>query len=172
ETFSFCYWSYFLLIPLLPAILYYQKRYPQFREVVISTIFCLYAGYILYVIFPAVSPSIILKDLYTVPLNGTPFTDATIGLANTLPSDVRDAFPSLHAGIAFLSLIFAWKYLRRVFWVILPICTGLVLSTIYLRHHYFIDLPAGFLLGYLGYKYSGRIDSWWRLKQSAFKYTS
>jgi membrane-associated phospholipid phosphatase len=169
EMFSYCYWAYFILIPLVPLILFFQRRYPQFREALISTLLCFYAGYVLYVIFPAVSPSVILKDAYSVQLGGGPFTDATMRFANTLPLDVRDAFPSLHSAIALLSLLFAWKYLRRLFWILLPICIGLVLSTIYLRHHYFVDLPAGFLLGYLGFKYGGQIDRWWRSKQTAFK---
>ncbi len=168
EVFSFCYWIYFILIPLVAVILYIQKRYPQFREALISTILCFYAGYVLYLIFPAVSPSVILKDMYTVKLNGTPLTDATMGIANSLPSDVRDAFPSLHAAIAILSLLFAWKYIRLLFWILLPVCTGLVLSTIYLRHHYVIDLPAGFLLGYLAFKYGGKIDAWWCSKHPDF----
>jgi membrane-associated phospholipid phosphatase len=162
EIFSFFYWIYFLLVPLVAFVLYLQNRIPEFREALVSTLLCFYAGYILYVIFPAVSPDVILKDMFTVKLNGTPLTDATMRIAGTLPSDVRDAFPSLHAGIALLSLLFAWKYVRWLFWIILPICIGLIVSTIYLRHHYFIDLPAGFLLGYLGFRYGRRIDSWWR----------
>jgi membrane-associated phospholipid phosphatase len=162
EVFSFFYWIYFLLVPLVAFVLYLQNRIPEFRETLVSTLLCFYAGYILYIIFPAVSPDVILKDMFTVKLNGTPLTDATMRIAGTLPSDVRDAFPSLHAGIALLSLLFAWKYVRWLFWAMLPICIGLVASTIYLRHHYFIDLPAGFVLGYLGFRYGGLIDSWWQ----------
>jgi membrane-associated phospholipid phosphatase len=169
EIFSFCYWSYFILIPLPMVVLYFQKRYPESREALISTVLSLYVGYVLYIIFPAISPSVILKDMYTVPLTGTPLTDATMGIAGSLPTNVRDAFPSLHAGIAVLSLLFAWKYLRTMFWIILPICIGLVISTIYLRHHYVIDLPAGILLGYLAFRYGGRVDAWWRTNQSRYR---
>jgi membrane-associated phospholipid phosphatase len=170
EIFSFCYWSYFILIPLPMVVLYLHKRYPESREAMISIVLSLYAGYLLYVIFPAISPSVILKQMYTVPLTGTPLTDVTMGIANSLPTNVRDAFPSLHAGIAVLSLLLAWKYLRTMFWIILPICIGLIISTIYLRHHYFIDLPAGFLLGYLAFKIAGPFDGWWRAKQSKFRF--
>jgi membrane-associated phospholipid phosphatase len=164
EIFSFCYWFYFALIPLVAIVLYLQKRRPEFRETLVSTVLCFYSGYFLYVIFPAVSPNVVLKEMYTVHLNGTPLTDATMRIANSLPSDVRDAFPSLHTAITILSLLFAWKYVRWLFWALLPVCIGLLLSTVYLRHHYVIDLPAGILLGILAFKFGPGIDGWWRSK--------
>ena len=162
ELFSFFYWVYFLVTPLVPIVLYLQKRNPESRKALISTFLCLYVGYILYIIFPAISPDIVLKDMYTIKFTSDPITDITMGIANSLPKDARDAFPSLHAGIALLSLLLAWKYVRWLFWILLPICIGLVASTIYLRHHYFIDLPAGFILGFLAFKWGGPIDAWWR----------
>jgi len=164
EILSFCYWSYFILIPLMPAILHLQKRKVEFRSTMITTVLCFYAGYVLYVMFPAISPSVVLKDSYTVSLQGTPITDFTMGIAGSLPKDIRDAFPSLHAAITLLALLFAWKHVRWLFWVILPVSVGVVISTIYLRHPYFIDLPAGFLLAFLAYKFSPSIDAWWQSK--------
>jgi len=61
-----------------------------------------------------------------------------------------------------LALMFSWKYSRVLFWVILPFCSGLLLSTIYLRHHYVIDLIAGFALAIPMYIYGPRIDAWWQ----------
>ena len=40
-------------------------------------------------------------------------------------------------------LLVAWKRARTTFWFLLPIATGLIISTVYCRYHYVIDLIAG-----------------------------
>jgi membrane-associated phospholipid phosphatase len=164
EVFSFCYMIFFVYAPVVALTLYLLGRKAQFRETLVSVILCFYAGYILYVIFPAAPPRIMLKDLYTLTFSGTPIADAAMRMVNLLPSDSRAAFPSLHAAVTLLSLMFAFKYVRTLFWIMLPFCTGLILSTIYLRHHYVIDLIAGFALGIVAFIVAPRIDAWWRSK--------
>ncbi len=164
EIFSFCYMIFFIFAPLVALTLYLQGRRPEFRKTLVSVILCFYAGYFLYVIFPAVPPRIALKEMYTLKFNGTPISDAAIQMIGALPSDSRAAFPSLHSAVTLLSLLFAWKYTRKLFWLMLPFCTGLILSTVYLRHHYVVDLLAGFLLGIAAFVLGPRIDAWWQGK--------
>lgn len=162
EIFSFCYMLFFLWAPLVAATLYLQNRKTEFRNTLVSVILCFYFGYFLYIIFPAAPPRLTLKHLFTVQFNGTPIAGAALKMIDILPSDSRAAFPSLHAAVTLLTLLFAWKYTRKLFWAILPFCVGLFLSTIYLRHHYVVDLVAGFALGILAFIYGPRIDAWWR----------
>jgi membrane-associated phospholipid phosphatase len=162
EIFSFCYMIFFLFAPLVALTLYLMKKRDEFRNTLVSVILCFYTGYILYVIFPAVPPRIALSHLYTLKFNGTPMADAAIKMISALPSDSRAAFPSLHAAVTLLSLLFAWKYVKPLFWIMLPFCTGLILSTVYLRHHYVIDLFTGFALGILAFIFGPKIDFWWR----------
>jgi membrane-associated phospholipid phosphatase len=164
EIFSFCYMIFFLFAPLVAMTLYLLGRRIEFRKTLVSVILCFYAGYFLYIAFPAAPPRLALKDLYTLHFNGTPIADAALRIVNILPSDSRAAFPSLHAAVTLLSLLFAWKYVRRLFWIMLPFCTGLILSTIYLRHHYVVDLLAGFALGITAFILGPRIDTWWQSK--------
>lgn len=164
EIFSFCYMIFFLFAPVVALTLYLQKRRIEFRQTLVSVVLCFYTGYLLYVLFPAAPPRIMLKDMYTLTFSGTPIADAALKMVNLLPSDSRAAFPSLHAAVTLLSLMFAYKFVRRLFWVMLPFCTGLILSTVYLRHHYVIDLIAGFALGVLAFIFAPRIDTWWRSK--------
>jgi membrane-associated phospholipid phosphatase len=164
ELFSFCYMIFFLFAPLVALTLYLQGKKVEFRNTLVSVILCFYAGYVLYVIFPAVPPRITLKDLYTLTFKGTPIADAALVLVGALPSDSRAAFPSLHSAVTLLSLMFAFRYVKWLFWIMLPFCTGLILSTVYLRHHYVIDILAGFALGITAYFIGPRIDAWWRSK--------
>ena len=60
--------------------------------------------------------------------------------------DSRAAFPSLHAAVSLVALVYAWRHVRAWFWVLLPFALGLWVSTIYLRHHYVVDLLAGWAL--------------------------
>lgn len=52
-------------------------------------------------------------------------------------------FPSGHTMISVAVLIVAWKRARDVFWILLPIATGLIISTVFCRFHYVVDLIAG-----------------------------
>lgn len=162
EILSFCYMLFFLWAPLVAFTLYFQKRKTEFQNTLVSVILCFYAGYFLYVIFPAAPPRITLSNMFTVQFDGTPIAGAALKMISILPADSRAAFPSLHSAVTLLTLLFAWKYTRFLFWIILPFCIGLIVSTIYLRHHYVIDLLAGFALGILAYIYGPRINAWWQ----------
>ncbi len=164
EILSFCYMIFFLFAPLVALTLYFGNKKPEFRETLVSVILCFYAGYFLYILFPAASPRIIFKDMYTLQFDGTPIADTALRIVNLAASDARDAFPSLHTAVTLLSLLFAFKYVRRLFWIMLPFCTGLILSTVYLRHHYVVDLIAGCALGILAFIFAPRVDAWWRSK--------
>lgn len=166
EIFSFCYMIFFIFAPAVALTLYLQRRKTEFRAVLVSVILCFYVGYFLYVIFPAVPPRLTLKHLYTIAFNGTPLANTAIAMINILPGESRAAFPSLHAAVTLLSLMLAYKYVRWLFWILLPFCTGLILSTIYLRHHYAVDLIAGFVLGILAFIYGPKIDAWWNSRSS------
>lgn len=59
------------------------------------------------------------------------------------------AFPSLHVGISTVALIYAYKYryfskLYYGIWILyIPLVTSLWFSTVYLRHHWVIDIFCG-----------------------------
>jgi membrane-associated phospholipid phosphatase len=84
-----------------------------------------------------------------------------------LPVDSRAAFPSLHTAVSVVMLACAWRFVRPWFWIALPLAVGLWLSTIYLRHHYVVDLLAGFALAPLALYAAPRLDLWWAERQRA-----
>jgi membrane-associated phospholipid phosphatase len=168
EIFSFCYMIFFLFAPLVAGVLLLQKRREAFRKTLITVILCFYCGYLLYVIFPAAPPRIVLKPFFYVNFDGSPIADMTSRVFSVIPADSRCAFPSLHAAVTLLSLIFAWKYTKPTFWIILPFCIGLFLATVYLRHHYIIDLIAGWLLAIPVYFIIPGFDKWWRRKMEKY----
>ena len=106
--------------------------------------------------------------MYKLQFNGTPIADTALKLVRILPSDARDAFPSLHTAVTLLTLIFAFKYIRWQFWVLLPFCVGLLLATVYLRQHYVIDLFAGVILAIIAYYTIPPLDKWWQGKMQFY----
>lgn len=167
EIFSFCYMIFFAFAPAVALTLYLQRRNKEFRNAMVSIILCFYIGYVFYVIFPAVPPRLTLKHLFTVNFDGTMLANAAIAMINVLPQESRAAFPSLHSAVTLLSLMLAFKHIRWLFWILFPFCTGLLLSTVYLRHHYVIDIIAGFALGIFAYFFAPKIDAWWSSKKTS-----
>lgn len=64
-----------------------------------------------------------------------------------------NVFPSLHIANITYTACLAWRFRKKALsigvWVL---CALIALSTLFVKQHYFLDLPAGCLLGLLGYK--------------------
>jgi membrane-associated phospholipid phosphatase len=128
----------------------------------VSVVLCLYLGYVGYVALPASAPRLIIPEAYTVPLQGyVALLDQTRAAVKAIPLTAHGAFPSLHCGVMLLSIILSWRFHRWYFWIQLPLGTGLVLGTIYLRHHWVVDIFAGFALALAMYGAGSRIEAWW-----------
>ena len=120
------------------------------------------------VVFPAAPPRLVLVYEFKRSLQGYPhlFSNLSARAFALLPVDSRAAFPSLHAGVSLLALYYAWRYVRGWFWVLLPFALGLWVSTIYLRHHYVVDLVAGWMLTPVAAWVAPRLDAWWQARAS------
>jgi membrane-associated phospholipid phosphatase len=58
-------------------------------------------------------------------------------------------------------LYLAYRYKKFLFYVFFPIICGLILSTVYLRYHYVIDLPAGVGFATASLVIAPRFYRWW-----------
>ncbi len=172
EVMSFLYMNFFWLAPSASLLLLAERRWREFRAATLGVITCFYLGYLLYVVFPAAPPRLVLVYEFKRNLQGYPFLMSNLSARafSLLPLDSRAAFPSLHAAVSLVVLIYAWRFLRRWFWVLLPFCLGLWVSTIYLRHHYAVDLFAGWALAPVAVWIAPRVDGWWSARQVALGY--
>jgi membrane-associated phospholipid phosphatase len=164
---SFFYAAYLPLVILLPLLLYLKKQDLQARQTLVGIVLCFYWGYVLYIIFPTVPPRLWIADQYTYNLEGGLLLSTQKAMVSITPSSSRAAFPSLHAGITLLSFLYSWKFVRKLFWFLLPLGIGLHIATIYLRHHYLVDWFAGWALAILSYKYSPAWDRGWERFRAA-----
>jgi membrane-associated phospholipid phosphatase len=167
ELMSFFYVNFFWIAPSTALVLLALRRLRAFRAVMMAVIVCFYLGYFLYALFPAAPPRLVLVYEYSTSLEGYPrlFSSLEARAFELLPVDSRAAFPSLHTAVSLVALVTAWRHVRPFFWVLLPFVLGLWVSTIYLRHHYFVDLLAGWLLAPAALWAAPRLDRWWARRQ-------
>jgi membrane-associated phospholipid phosphatase len=172
ELMQFLYLNFFWIAPSTSAILLVKRRWPEFRAATFGILACFFMGYALYVIFPAAPPRLVLVYQFTKNLRGYPvgFSALSAGAFSLLPVDSRAAFPSLHTAASTVALVYAWRHVRPWFFALLPFVIGLWASTIYLRHHYFVDLVAGWLLAGAAVRLAPRVDRWWARQQLALGY--
>ncbi len=169
EAMQFFYLNFFWIAPSTSLVLLLQRRFAEFRATTLGVIACFFMGYALYVLFPAAPPRLVLVYEFTKNLRGYPvgFSNLSAQAFSLLPVDSRAAFPSLHTAASLVALVYARRHLRWWFWVLLPFVLGLWVSTIYLRHHYFVDLVAGWLLAPAAIGVAPRVDAWWARRQRA-----
>jgi membrane-associated phospholipid phosphatase len=169
EVMQFLYANFFWIAPSVSLILLLRRQWPEFRASTLAVMTCFYLGYFLYVVFPAAPPRLVLVDQFTRNLYGYPhfFSKLNAEAFSLLPVDSRAAFPSLHTAVSLTVLVCAWRFARAWFLVALPFVLGLWVSTIYLRHHYAVDVLAGWLLAPLAVAVAPRLDAWWNARRGA-----
>jgi membrane-associated phospholipid phosphatase len=174
ELMSLLYLNFAWIAPSTSLLLLARGRLREFRAATMAVLVCFYLGYFMYVLFPAAPPRLVLVYEYSKTLAGYPqaFSALSARAFELLPVDSRAAFPSLHAAVSLVALVTAWRHARGFAWLLLPFVLGLWVSTIYLRHHYFVDLAAGWLLAPVALRLAPRVDGWWARRQRELGYAT
>lgn len=147
DVFFTFYATYYFFALTLGLILWARDRATA-RRYVFTLMVCYYISYAGYFLIPALGPRFAQASEYTVSLLTTPVSRTIADGINSLEKTKLDVFPSGHTMITVAVLIVAWKRARDMFWVLLPIGTGLVISTVYCRYHYVVDVLAGIALAF------------------------
>jgi membrane-associated phospholipid phosphatase len=164
DIMSLAYLSYYFIPVALIVVLYLKGQMIEFHRAIFALAFGYYVSFIGYILFPAVGPRYALTDLYSVPLEGSFITDFVRDTLNALEHNKRDCMPSGHTQIVLMVLFLAHRYERTLFYIFLPIICGLILSTVYLRYHYVIDLFVGMALA-IGCTIVGSLlYRWWNVE--------
>ena len=145
EVLSFCYLLFFPYLAF--SLISYLFGDLQVFKKFITGLFSLYGlGLLGYTLVPAQGPYLAMAGQFHAPLTGWWFTGWNAQLVR-FGSNGFDVFPSLHCAITAYLLLFDRQHRPGRFKLLLLPCVGLWVSTLYLRYHYFIDLPCGFALG-------------------------
>ena len=172
DYFSLAYMNYFYIAGAVVLYLLLKKDYINMRKVLLGTILTFYFGYFLYILFPAAPPRLVLANQFVRDFGGGWITATQTKIVQIGARDARAAFPSLHGAVTLISLMYAFKYSKKLFVFLLIPGISLILATIYLRHHYVVDLLAGFILAVFTYFVSPAIDRWYKRLQGKYTFTS
>ena len=145
DFFYALYVFYFPMPLFILSWLYRQNRFVDLDKSVWIYMLTYYGAYLGYFLVPAAGPRFYepLMTLQQTDLNGVFLAVPVRTLINFMEPNKLDAFPSLHAAISFTTLLLMGKYNKTMFKVFLPIITGIMISLVYCRYHYVIDMIAG-----------------------------
>jgi membrane-associated phospholipid phosphatase len=144
------YISYYGMPIALALVLYFRGNKNAFNVAVFAIVLCFYLSYVGYLLVPAVGPRFTLSHVQTTDLQAGPVTLWIRQTLDGLERNKTDAFPSGHTAVALVTLVYARKYREKLlFWILVPTVSALIVSTVYLRYHYVIDVIAGILLAAL-----------------------
>ncbi|MFY9556424.1 MAG: phosphatase PAP2 family protein [Blastocatellia bacterium] len=150
EVLQLTYSTYYLLPVILGAVLWRKRRFEEFHFWVFIVVLGFYLSYVGYIAVPAIGPRFLpeIVEAQTKPLTGILFFKTVREALDRAEGITRDCFPSGHTELTLLVLYYASKFHRKVFWWLLPLGSGIIISTVYLRYHYVIDVIAGALLAF------------------------
>jgi membrane-associated phospholipid phosphatase len=165
DLFYVFYSTYYFIALTLGLVLWIRDRATA-RRFVFTLMVVYYVSWAGYFCIPALGPRFAQAAAYTVSLTTTPISRFINDTINNLEKTKFDVFPSGHTMISVAVLIVAWKRARDVFWYLLPVATGLILSTVYCRFHYVVDVIAGTVLAFATVPVGDRVYDAWMEKLS------
>jgi len=161
EWLSFCYYTHFflLIVMLIPALFFGRGR--RLQELMAGGMLVIAAGHFLYTIVPGVGPYATLA--FAEPLDGG-FWWQQVEVTVATAGAQLDIFPSLHtAWPAYFTLhTFANRDYPPfgLLWPILGFMTiNIVIATLFLRWHWFIDVALGLLLAFAARRFAVAVAS-------------
>lgn len=153
---AFAYALYFILPLFVMYCLSFRNLRPRLREMILALSLSFLLGFLGYAFFPCSPPRYFLEGPFaeSARLQGLFLFEFLQNRWDHLSAVRSGAFPSLHVAISAIALVYTFR-LRRcsrfdrwLFRIYIPLAISLWVSTIYLRHHWFIDIAAGWLLAW------------------------
>lgn len=145
EMFYLLYIVYFPMPFFIIAWLYRKGKFKELAETIFVLSFTYLGADLIYFLVPVQGPRFYLKHLQTVNLDGVLLSETIRDVINFFEPNKLDAFPSLHTSIVLLVLVLCYRHNKKMFHVFVPITVGILISLVYCRYHYFVDMLAGFV---------------------------
>ncbi len=179
EILQIAYVSYYFIMLTLGVEVLLSGDRRRFSFVMFAVTYGFFLSYLGYVAFPAVGPRFTLNSFegLSTDLPGLYLTDTLrdfINSGESIPRDVvnpiafaqRDAFPSGHTQMTLIVMFLAQRYRLKSRWALHVMGTLLIISTVYLRYHYVVDLLGGALFMIFTVRSAPKIFDWWEARKS------
>lgn len=158
-------WAYAVQLAVLPLLVlaFYLQGHPERSQRTALALLVICAlGLAGYFLVPTVGPYVHQAALFRGRLPGDQLpAGGVVALIDGARGVARDCFPSLHVGYVVIAALLLREASRRAFYLYLPFAALVVLSTVYLRVHYVIDLVAGLPVGWAAVVLAGWIQRAW-----------
>jgi membrane-associated phospholipid phosphatase len=144
EIMYFSYFSFYLIIIAFVLYIFFEKR-DFFIEAVFKLSFSLYFFYLFYIFVPSSGP----QFYFNSPENRLPdayFFNHIMHFIQKVAEQPTGAFPSSHVGVSVIILWFSYKKVPLLFKLFWPIVLLLILSTVYIKAHYVVDVIGGLFI--------------------------
>jgi len=166
EWMMFCYVVYIPLYPLVCLVIYRRHGEQALEECLLALGLANVACDLGFILFPVAGPAAFMGTAYTVPLDGWMFT-AVGEFIRTRLHYVGGSLPSPHAAAATVMWVMAWRYSRRLAWVLAPVILTLYVATFYCRYHYLTDAIAGIATAVAALALTPRLMRWWHRRSAS-----
>ncbi len=159
DLLSISYALYFAEPLFIMFLLSMWEKRKEFHHMALCLTLTFILGFLGYVFLPASPPRYFIEHLFTDParLHGLFLFGRLQDTWDGLSVISGGAFPSLHVGISAVALIYAFRYRKlnrtcQIIWyVYVPLVVSLWFSTLYLRHHWVMDIFAGWVVAIVAY---------------------
>jgi membrane-associated phospholipid phosphatase len=148
--FALMYNMYFPMPFFLVTVLALRGRREDFRELATAIVIVMFLGFLGYTLVPVGPPRFYLEGQFSpAHLQGWFYSVSQDAQDSINRTKIAASFPSQHAALSLLALIYAWRFGRQVGRRGLLVAgfafvsVSLWASTVYLRHHWVVDLIAG-----------------------------
>ncbi len=182
ELLQFSYAMFFFLFLIVGTELYKKGRIEDLQYGMFVVLYGFYLSYVIYFIFPAVGPRFTLHafeglktDLpglfLTNPLRD--FFNAAESIPRNAPNPVdfaqRDVFPSGHTQLTLVVMLLAYQFRLKSRHFVLTVGILLIISTVYLRYHYVVDVIAGVFFMLITIWTGPKLYRWWNRKRESWR---
>lgn len=144
ELMYFGYFSFYLIILGFTLYFFFKKK-EIFNESVFKLSASLYIFYLVFCLLPSAGP----QYYFSYPENILPegyLFEHIMKIIQNIAEQPTGAFPSSHVGISIIILIMSKKNAPQFFKFTWPFVVILILSTVYIKAHYVIDIIGGILI--------------------------
>lgn len=183
EILQISYACYYVILLSVFFELDLERRHTEYFLGAFLVVYGFYLSYVGYFLLPAVGPRFTLHDFNSMnsDLPGLWVSNTLRDFVNageSIPKGVshvvefaqRDAFPSGHTQLTLVILYIAFTNRMKSRWVLLVIGSLLIVSTVYLRYHYVVDVLAGVVFFVFTIWSGKKMDSWWRKRKRKLRY--
>lgn len=162
------YFSYYLLIIGIPVLAYIKLGPAQSERLIFIVVNSFYLYYLIFILIPVAGPQFyFIRSLSNLP-DGYLF-GYLVRSIQALGEAPTGAFPSSHVSICLMLLWFTAKNLKMWMALVLPITMLLLLSTVYIKAHYVIDVLTAVIITPLVYYASQKIFHLLTLKNKPYE---